>query len=135
MMLYIHGQSMCGRKNITGTLYCDFMIKLYTYLLFSLLVYTGLNCNSQVTKNFTGKERLIIASAITLPGVSGRIDHISYDSVNHLAFIAALGNNTVEVVNTYAKSVVHTITGLHEPQGIAYIPLQKRIAVANGNGD
>jgi DNA-binding beta-propeller fold protein YncE len=106
--------------------------------LFIILLYGSLNfsCNSQVTNNYAEKEKLTLSSKIVLPKVTGRIDHISYDSVNHLAFIAALGNNTVEVVNIDTKQVVHTITGLREPQGIMYIPSLNKLVVANGdNGD
>jgi len=108
------------------------------YILFITLLYGGLNfnCNSQVANNNTEKERLSLVSKIILPNISGRIDHITYDPVNHLAFIAALGNNTVEVVDLNTKQPVKTITGLHEPQGIVYIPSLKKLVVANGdNGD
>src|SRR5260221_10728512 len=138
MMPYIHGQNMYKKKNIIGILYYKYMIRLTTHTLFMVLLYSGLNfnCNSQPANNFIGKERLILLSKIILPKVSGRMDHISYDSANHLAFIAALGNNTVEVVNTNTKQVVHTIAGLHEPQGVIYIPSLKKLVVANGdNGD
>jgi DNA-binding beta-propeller fold protein YncE len=67
-----------------------------------------------------------------LPDVKGRIDHLAYDSANHLAFIAALGNNSVEIVNIETKKIVHTIPNLHEPQGIFYIPSLQRLVVANG---
>ena len=48
------------------------------------------NCNSQVTNNSAEKDKLNLVSKIILPKVSGRIDHIAYDSVNHLAFIVRL---------------------------------------------
>lgn len=114
------------------------MNRLSAHFLFIVLLYGGLNfnCHSQVINNHAEKEKLTLAAKIILPNVRGRIDHISYDSINHLAFIAALGNNTVEVVNTDKKQVVHTIAGLHEPQGIVYISSLNRLAVANGdNGD
>lgn len=104
------------------------------YLLFTTLLYAS--CNSQVADKNTEKERLSLAGKVVLPNVSGRIDHIAYDSANQLAFIAALGNNTVEIVNIKTGQLVHTITGLREPQGIAYIPALKKLVVANGdNGD
>jgi YVTN family beta-propeller protein len=66
----------------------------------------------------------------------GHIDHIAFDASNNLAFIAALGNNTIEVVDINTKQVVHIINGLHEPQGVAFIPTLQRLVVANGdNGD
>ena len=106
-----------------------------SYLLFVALFYGGLNlnCNSQVANHNTEKEKLSLVSKIILPNVNGRIDHITYDSINHLAFIAALGNNTVEVVDINKKRVVKTIAGLREPQGVVYIPSSKKIVVANGD--
>jgi hypothetical protein len=110
------------------------MTKLFGYTLF-VLIYSGGNlcCNSQVPQTQKVQERLILISKIILPGVKGRIDHMAYDQVSHLAFMAALGNNTVEAVNISTNHVEHTITGLHEPQGIVYIPSSKKLVVANGD--
>lgn len=106
---------------------------------FTLLLFCGVfnsSCDSQVTNIHPEKEKIALAARIILPNVEGRIDHIAYDPENHLAFIAAYGNNTVEVVNTITAEPVHTITGLREPQGIVYIPSSKKLVVANGgNGD
>jgi len=93
----------------------------------------NLNCTSQVTSVNPEKEKITLISKITLPDVKGRIDHITFDPVNHLAFVAALSNNTVEVVNIETKQVIHTIAGLHEPQGVLYTSSFKRLVVANGD--
>ena len=53
-------------------------------------------------------------SRIVLPGVFGRIDHFGYDSRRGNLFVAALGNDTVEVINSLRR--VHTIKGLDHPQ-------------------
>src|SRR5919198_3236840 len=90
-------------------------------------------CDSPAENNFFEKDVLILTAQIPLANVSGRIDHIAYDSMNHLAFVAALGNNTIEVANIDTKQVVHTIKGLHEPQGVAYIRSLQRLIVANGD--
>ena len=104
--------------------------------LFILYCVLGFSCHSQTINNHTEKDRLTLVSKIVLPNVSGRIDHISYDSANHLAFIAALGNNTVEIADINAKHVVKTITGVHEPQGVLFISALRKLVVANGdNGD
>ena len=96
----------------------------------------NLSCHSQVTNIHPEKEKIALAAKIALPAVSGRIDHIAYDPEHHLAFIAAWGNNTVEVVNIETRQLVHSITGLREPQGIVYIPSLKKLVVANGgSGD
>jgi len=108
---------------------------LYRLAIMLLLFCGGLSykCDSPDVNNFKDKDVLTLTAQIALPNVSGRIDHLTYDSLNHLAFVAALGNNTIEVVNIDTKQVVHTIKGLHEPQGVAYIPSLKRLFVANGD--
>jgi YVTN family beta-propeller protein len=87
------------------------------------------NCFAQTT--VTNKGLQLVAS-IQLPNVNGRIDHLAFDSKNQTIFVAALGNNTVEVVDLKNKKVIHTIQGLHEPQGIKYIPENNIVFVANG---
>src|SRR5207302_5604178 len=62
----------------------------------------------------------------------GRIDHMAADVPGHRLFVAALGNNTLEVVDLTAGSRIHSIRGLHEPQGIAYLEEGNRLYVANG---
>lgn len=53
-------------------------------------------CNAQSSQN--GKE-LSLTMTIPLPGVSGRIDHLAFDTRTQRVFVAALGNNTVEIVD------------------------------------
>src|SRR5438045_6307740 len=116
----IHGRNMYNRKNTPGTLYYS-MRKSSSYLFSAVLCgILNLNCHAQPANTHAEKDKIVLASKIVLPGVSGRIDHMAYDSVNHLAFVAAVGNNTVEVVNLKTEKVVHTIPALHEPQGIVY---------------
>jgi len=78
-------------------------------------------------------EPLRLDKTIPLPDVQGRIDHMSIDVNNHRLFVAALGNNTVEVIDTKEGNRVHTIPGLHEPQGVLYVPEDNRLYVANGD--
>ncbi len=101
-----------------------------------LIFFISFNCSPPGSNMNAEDSILTLTAKITMPGVGGRIDHITYDPINHLAFVAALGNNTIEVINTNTKQVVHTIKGLHEPQGVAYIPSLQRLVVANGdNGE
>ncbi len=74
---------------------------------------------------------LTLVRTIPLPNVDGRIDHFAIDGDARL-FVAALGNNTVEVVDLKQGNVVHSIGGLSEPQGIAYVAKFDRLYVANG---
>src|SRR4051812_25981704 len=100
-----------------------------------VLIYCVLSfsCNSQDLNNNVAKEKLTLVSKISLPKVTGRLDHISYDPINQLAFMAALGNNSVEVVDVKARRIVRSISGLHEPQGVVYIPPSRKLVVANGD--
>src|SRR6266487_1140209 len=75
---------------------------------------------------------LKLSQTIPLPGVEGRIDHMSVDVKGQRLFVAALGNNTVEVVDLAQGKRSRSITGLKEPQGIVYIPALDQVVVANG---
>jgi DNA-binding beta-propeller fold protein YncE len=92
-----------------------------------------LQCNSQQP---FGEKYLQREKSIALPNVKGRIDHLDVDIKNQILFVAALGNNTVEVVDLQKGNVIHSIAGVDEPQGIGYVPQTNEILVANGgNGD
>src|SRR5207249_3483981 len=75
---------------------------------------------------------LKLVQTIPLPGVEGRIDHMSADIKGQRLFVAALGNNTMEVVDLAQGKRVRSITGLKEPQGITYLAELDQIVVANG---
>jgi len=77
-------------------------------------------------------ELLKLEATIPIADVAGRIDHLSIDLKGQRLFVAALGNNSLEVIDLKENKRVHTIGGLAEPQGIAYIPSTNRLFVANG---
>ncbi|HTQ31003.1 MAG TPA: YncE family protein [Opitutaceae bacterium] len=76
---------------------------------------------------------LVLEQAIPLPGIEGRIDHLSLDAARGRLFVAALGHNSVEVVDLKKGAVAQSITGLAEPQGVLYAPESNRLFVANGD--
>jgi hypothetical protein len=78
---------------------------------------------------------LRLIQQIPLPGVQGRIDHFGVDVKRHRVIVSGLGNNTVEIVDVFAGRVIHTITGLTEPQGVLYVPENDHIVVANAGND
>lgn len=80
----------------------------------------------------SSKVALRAAGSIELTRVEGRIDHLSVDLDGRRLFVAALGHNTLEVVDLSGMKVVKSVTGLDEPQGIHYLPPVGRVAVANG---
>jgi hypothetical protein len=75
---------------------------------------------------------LRLEAKIELPGVRGRIDHMCVDVGKRRLFVAALGNDTVEVVDLAAGRRVQTLRGLAEPQGVLVVPELNRLVVANG---
>lgn len=90
-------------------------------------------CLSSCSTNHSyGQSILKQEKEIAMPGVKGRIDHLDADVQDQLVFVAALGNNTVEIIDLKNGKILHTITGLSEPQGLAYIPKHHELFVANG---
>jgi len=75
---------------------------------------------------------LTMAGAIELPRVEGRIDHMAFDAATGRLYVAALGNNTVEVLDTQALKHVTSLQGFAEPQGIAVVPDRRLAVIANG---
>jgi DNA-binding beta-propeller fold protein YncE len=67
-----------------------------------------------------------------LPGVEGRIDHLSADVAGGRLFIAALGNGTVEVLDIRKGERSSEIKGLSEPQGVFYSSRSGELYVASG---
>src|SRR5262245_38773466 len=80
-------------------------------------------------------QPLKLVSSIELPGVEGRIDHLAFDAVGQRLFVAALGNNTVEVLDVKAGRHVKSLLRFREPQGIAFVSEGKLVAVSNGQGE
>ena len=58
-----------------------------------------------------GEDPLRLAGTIPLPGVQGRIDHLSADVKGQRLFVAALGNNTLEVLDLAAAKRLRSIPG------------------------
>src|ERR687885_1724513 len=97
------------------------MKKLYLLLLLALLIaVAAFGCSSQTTSTSQTSETsqegdtsaLRQNQSIPLPGVEGRIDHMAIDSQGGRLFVAALGNNTLEVINLTAGKVTDEIKNL-----------------------
>jgi DNA-binding beta-propeller fold protein YncE len=83
----------------------------------------------------SGQQPLSLVQSIELPRVEGRIDHLALDPTGQKLFVAALGNNTVEVVDVESGTHIKSLPGFREPQGIAGVPDSNLMAVANGQGE
>jgi DNA-binding beta-propeller fold protein YncE len=93
-------------------------------------IITLLVCLCALTAGAQTALRLI--KTIPLPNVSGRIDHFAFDTRQLRLFMAALGNDTVEVVDSETGKRLKTIRGCSDPQGLGYVAASNRLFVANG---
>ncbi len=106
------------------------MKKLTFFSVVAAVLFIGLNgCKGQ---SQSANKSIQLMATVTMPNVSGRIDHIAFDNKHQILFVAALGNNTIEVVDLKSRKVIHTIKNLDEPQGIVYIPQSNSVFVSNG---
>jgi hypothetical protein len=104
--------------------------------LFLFVVATVLAFGGDTYAEGPGQSSSLLTQVQTIPldGVEGRIDHLGLDARGKRLFVAALGNNTVEVVDLVAGKVTNHISNLRAPQGIGFAPESNRLAVAN-DGD
>jgi DNA-binding beta-propeller fold protein YncE len=77
------------------------------------------------------KEPLHLEAKILLGDIRGRIDHMAVDLKRQRLFVAELGNDSVGVVDLASHSLLRTISGLNEPQGVGYEPSTDTLFVAN----
>jgi DNA-binding beta-propeller fold protein YncE len=83
----------------------------------------------------SGDAPLALVATIGLPNVDGRLDHLAADVAAQRLYVAALGNNTVEVLDLKRGSHAKSLAGFREPQGVAVVPDLDAIAIANGQGE
>jgi len=72
---------------------------------------------------------LTIKGRIDLAGVEGRIDHFTADVSGKRLFMAALGNQTIEVLDIENGKRIRTLGDLAEPQGLYYEGSTNRLFV------
>jgi len=75
---------------------------------------------------------LKLVATIPLPGVEGRFDHFSVDTKGKRLFVAALGNNSLEVIDLAAAKPAQSLSGMRKPQGVLCLPDLDRLCVACG---
>ncbi len=99
--------------------------------LFHMIVPSALCLLATVTR---GQELPLpeLKATIQLPSVRGRIDHMAVDLKEHLVYVCALGNNTVEVASLDAAKWIRSLRGFTEPQGIILDTELNRLFITNG---
>jgi YVTN family beta-propeller protein len=73
---------------------------------FAIFILCLCGCNAQPLNQ---NQFLQLITSIDLPGVKGRIDHLAFDSNSQTVFVAALGNNSVEVIDLKNNKAIYSI--------------------------
>lgn len=103
-------------------------------ILFLMVFAGGCSADAQSFEPHDARSPLQLIRVIDLPNVKGRIDHMAIDPAHNHLFVAEYANGSVDQVDLATGKVVGRITGLHDPQGIEWLPVQQEIAVASGDG-
>src|SRR5260370_4118644 len=75
---------------------------------------------------------IVLTGQVPLESVKGRFDHVA--SGKGRVFVSGLGNNTVEVIGMLEGTLIHEITGVPGPQGVAFSPEANKLFVASQKG-
>ena len=103
-------------------------------LVLSLLAALSIQGWAQKKSSPPNPAPLVLTGAIPMPKVRGRIDHFAFDPEHNRLFVSALGSNTEEIIGISAQTVVHTISGVPTPQGVAYSPETNKLFVGSDEG-
>ena len=82
---------------------------------------------------FAQEASLKLTHTIPLNGVQGRFDHLAIDAKGRRLFVAALGNNSLEVIDLAAGKRIQSVPGMSKPTGVLYLSDLNQILVANGD--
>ncbi len=67
------------------------------------------------------KQALRLVQTIPLPGVKGRLDHMAVDLESKRLFVAAVANNSLEVVDLTGGKVIKSLTGFNDTQDALFL--------------
>ena len=71
-------------------------------------------------------DPLTLVGTIDLPRVEVGIDHLAFDPATQRLYVAALGNNTVEVLDVNARTHLKSLPGFASRRGSPWPPTPKR---------
>lgn len=94
-----------------------------------LMVFVALAASSKAQDKMPVK----LVQTIPLPDLKeGDFDHFAADIEGHRLFLTAEKNGAVEVFDTSANKLIHTISGLDEPHAILFRRDSKKMFVVDG---
>jgi len=80
----------------------------------------------------TGDCSLSELGVASLPGTTGRIDHMTVSNGLGLLVVAARDNNSIAIVNVAKMTLNRTISGFSLPQAVVFVRGDKALVVTNG---
>lgn len=78
-----------------------------------------------------GPEVLKELKDVTVPNIEGSVQHMAADVKGNRIFLAATGNNTIEIFDSQTLEHLNTITGLSQPQDLVFLPESQQLLVSN----
>ena len=79
-----------------------------------------------------GPEVLKQLRGVPLDGIQGPVAHMAADVKGQRIFLAATGNNSIEIFDSETLEHLNSITGLAQPQDLAFLPKSGNLLVTNG---
>lgn len=73
---------------------------------------------------------LVLDNTIVLQNIAGRLGHMAYNSKQNVIYLAALSNNTLEIVDLQNNKTIRSIKSLRQPIDVEYVPGVDIILVA-----
>jgi hypothetical protein len=67
------------------------------------------------------QDALKLVRTMPLPGVAGRLDHMSVDLEKKRLFVAAVGNNSLEIVDLTDGKTIKSLNGIQEAQDALFL--------------
>jgi hypothetical protein len=80
-----------------------------------------LSAASAVETRAQEAQPLMLVRTIPLPGVTGRLDHMGVDLEKKRLFVAAVANNTLEVVDLTGGKGLNSLTGFKDTQDALFL--------------
>jgi DNA-binding beta-propeller fold protein YncE len=78
-----------------------------------------------------GPEVLKQLNGVVVPDILGPLQHMAADVKGQRLFLAATGNNTIEVFDAQTLQHLNSIAGLEQPQDLVYVPETGNLLVSN----
>jgi hypothetical protein len=97
------------------------MMKLLATCVTAMAVAFAVQASAQEKQAPQATQALKLVQTIPLPGVIGRLDHMGIDLEQKRLFVAAVDNNTLEVVDLTDGEVIKSLAGFKDTQDALFL--------------